>query len=79
MRVAVDVMGGDFGPELVVPASLAVLDDPEYPDLRLLLVGPEARINLLLKPDFIHRDRVTVVDAPDEITMHDAAATAVRR
>lgn len=79
MRVAVDVMGGDFGPDLVVPSSLAVLDDPDFLDLRLVLVGPEARITGLLSPNVPHRNRVTVVDAPDEVTMHDPPAMAVRR
>ena len=40
MRVAIDVMGGDHGPDVVVPASLAVLDDPDFHDLHLILVGP---------------------------------------
>ncbi len=80
MRVAIDVMGGDHGPDVVVPASLAVLDDPDFADLQLILVGPAARIEPLIGAlSEGNRSRVTVVDAPDEVTMHDAPATAVRR
>lgn len=80
MRVAVDAMGGDNGPALVVPGSLAVLSDPAYPNLTLILVGPEGLITPhLANLSTEHRARVSVVDAPDEITMDDAPAMAVRR
>lgn len=37
--IALDAMGGDHGPSVVLPAALAVLD--EYPELSLILVGDE--------------------------------------
>jgi glycerol-3-phosphate acyltransferase PlsX len=80
MRVAVDAMGGDFGPAVVVPSSLATLADADDPDLTLTFVGQQSRIDPLLAGlSEDRRRRVTVVDTPDEVTMSDAAAMAVRR
>jgi glycerol-3-phosphate acyltransferase PlsX len=79
MRVAVDTMGGDYGPALVVPSSLIPLTDPDFPDLRLTLVGQESKIEPLLKTLApAERERVTVLHAPDEITMDDSPSKAVR-
>ena len=46
IALAVDAMGGDFGPRVTVPAALAVLR--ETPSLRLTFVGDESLINPLL-------------------------------
>ena len=37
IRIAVDVMGGDFGPDITLPACRAFLD--AHPQAELLLVG----------------------------------------
>jgi glycerol-3-phosphate acyltransferase PlsX len=79
MRVAVDAMGGDFGPAVIVPSSLIALADPEYPDLSIVFVGQHDKIEpLLSRMAEDQRRRVHVVDAPDEVAMSDAAARAVR-
>jgi glycerol-3-phosphate acyltransferase PlsX len=80
MRVAVDAMGGDFGPAVVIPSSLAALDDPDYPDLTLNFVGQTSKIEpLLASLSGDRRGRVSIIDAPHEVTMDDAPATAARR
>ena len=40
VTIALDAMGGDHGPEVVVPAALEVLK--RHDDVRLILVGDEA-------------------------------------
>ena len=40
--IALDAMGGDFGPQVVVPAAISALNKHE--DLRLILVGDQAKI-----------------------------------
>jgi len=45
MRIAVDAMGGDNAPEVVIEGSL--LAAREYP-IEILLVGPQATVNELL-------------------------------
>ena len=37
IRIAVDAMGGDIGPAVTIPASLAFLDG--HPDAALIVVG----------------------------------------
>ncbi len=44
--VALDCMGGDFGPSVVVPAALRALET--HPELSLILVGLEDRIQAAL-------------------------------
>src|SRR5665213_2955237 len=42
VTVAIDAMGGDFGPSVTVPAALAFLD--ACPGARVILVGIEAEL-----------------------------------
>lgn len=79
MRVAVDAMGGDYGPGMVVPSSLIPLADPDLSDLTLTLVGQEGKIEPLLTTlSAADRARVSILHAPDEITMDDSPSKAVR-
>ena len=43
IRVAVDAMGGDHAPDVVVDGVLEALSAPED-DLEIVLVGPEATL-----------------------------------
>jgi glycerol-3-phosphate acyltransferase PlsX len=77
MRVAVDAMGGDFGPSLVVPASVKALDEEAS---RILFVGQQAEVTShldALSP--ADRSRCELVEAPDVVEMSDTAAASVRR
>jgi phosphate acyltransferase len=72
VRIAVDVMGGDHGASVTLPASRAFLN--RHPLAQLRLVGrPEA-----LEPA---RDwpRTTLVAASEVVTMDDAVEVALRR
>lgn len=78
IAVAVDAMGGDFGPRVTVPASLAVLR--ENNSLRLTLVGDESRISPFLagiSPG--ERARVQVLHTTEVVTMDDKVAVALRQ
>ena len=78
IAIAVDAMGGDFGPRVTVPASLAVLR--ENPSLRLTLVGDESQINPLLAGVMpAERARVSVVHTTEVVTMDDKVAVALRQ
>jgi glycerol-3-phosphate acyltransferase PlsX len=46
LTISIDAMGGDYGPEVTIPASLDCLKN--NPDLKLILVGDEAVIKQLL-------------------------------
>jgi len=78
IAIAVDAMGGDFGPRVTVPASLAVLR--ENPLLRLTLVGDESQISPFLSsltPS--ERERVSLVHTQEVVAMDDRVAVALRQ
>ncbi|UCE03815.1 MAG: phosphate acyltransferase PlsX [Candidatus Latescibacterota bacterium] len=76
MRLAVDAMGGDRGPRVVVPGTLRAL--AKLPaDTQIAFFGQEERILAACRGDL--PARVTIEHAPDEVSMHESPATAVRR
>ena len=75
VRVAVDAMGGDHGPEEVVPGALGYAR--EHPADHLILVGDEHRVASLLGST--PPANVRIVHAAEVVDMHEAAAAAVRR
>ena len=76
--IAVDAMGGDFGPAVTVPASLAFLDG--HADASLVLVG---QIEVLQKhPQFAQlqaNSRCQVIAASEVVSMDDSIEIALRR
>ena len=78
IRIAVDAMGGDFGPAITVPASLAFLDG--HADASLALVG---QLEALQKhPQFAQLQanaRCQVIAATEVVTMDDPIEIALRR
>jgi glycerol-3-phosphate acyltransferase PlsX len=75
LRIAVDAMGGDLGPGVVVRGALRALAALP-PAAELLLVGDATALGAHLTPPPAH---VRVVHAPDVVGMDEAPATAVRR
>jgi phosphate acyltransferase len=75
--IAIDAMGGDFGPHCVVPASIACL--AEFPSLHLVLVGQPSVIEPLIAayPD-VDRARLRVQSADEVIGMDEKPAQALR-
>ncbi|MCR3755309.1 MAG: putative phosphate acyltransferase [Sodalis sp. Psp] len=77
LTLALDVMGGDFGPAVTVPAALQAL--VSYPQLELLLIGNPAAINpLLVKTDSVLLERLTIVPTESVITGDVKLSQAVR-
>lgn len=77
LTLALDAMGGDFGPAVIVPAALQALTS--YPQLKLLLVGnPEAINSLLIKTDPTLLERLTVISAESVITSDVKPSQAIR-
>src|SRR5471030_101581 len=78
-RIAVDAMGGDLGPTEVVAAVKLALN--QYPHLNpVTLVGDEAILDPLLAHYGLHRShRLSVLHAPDVITMDDKPLFALKR
>lgn len=77
LTLALDAMGGDFGPSVTVPAALQAL--VSYPQLKLLLVGCPADINpLLVTTDSVLLERLTVITAESVITSDARPSQAIR-
>ncbi|MFO1324528.1 MAG: phosphate acyltransferase PlsX [Burkholderiales bacterium] len=78
VTVAVDAMGGDHGPAVTVPASLAFLE--ETPDARVILVGLESALApALARSRSAARDRATVKACSEVVAMDEPPAEALRR
>ncbi|CAE6913029.1 putative phosphate acyltransferase [Pseudomonas marincola] len=76
--IAIDAMGGDFGPRCIVPASLDCLE--EIPSLHLVLVGQASLIEeLIAQRPGVDRARLHVQHASEVIAMDDAPAQVLRR
>jgi glycerol-3-phosphate acyltransferase PlsX len=65
VRVAIDALGGDYGPRIAVEGAVAACGET---DVDVLLVGPKDIVSSELARLGGH-PRVTVIDAPDEIGM----------
>lgn len=78
MRIAVDVMGGDHGPGVVIDGvKIALENDAKITEL--FLVGKEDEIHAALKKAQCHDRRVRVVHASEVLTMEDKPVEALRK
>jgi glycerol-3-phosphate acyltransferase PlsX len=77
IRIAVDAMGGDHAPTVIVDGAVAAA---RHLDAGIALVGPAAELERAVAA---HRDAsklgITIVDAPDVIGMTEPPAVALRR
>jgi glycerol-3-phosphate acyltransferase PlsX len=77
MRIALDAMGGDHGPSVVVPAAASVLKRQE--DLELVLVGLEDELRPALETNGLaDHPRVSVRPASQVVASDDDVAQAMR-
>ncbi len=74
IRIAIDAMGGDFGPEPIIEGVVEALDQKRFFPI---LVGDREQITSFL-PEF-YLDKVEIVDASDVIAMSDQATQALKR
>jgi glycerol-3-phosphate acyltransferase PlsX len=76
ITIAVDAMGGDHGPAVTVPGSLAAIAHCD--DLNLILVGNREQIEAQLTKAGHGTDRITVRSASQTVTMDEDPARALR-
>jgi len=75
--IAVDAMGGDTAPGLVVDGALAAT---RHVDVGVALVGPSARIDAQIgRHHWVDRSRVRLVEAGSVIDMAESPSAALRR
>ncbi len=75
--IAVDAMGGDFGPRPIVDGALSAA---RHFDLGVTLVGPAEQLAPeIARHGDVSRERVRLVEATDVIHMSDVPSAALRR
>ncbi|HEV3393111.1 MAG TPA: phosphate acyltransferase PlsX [Chthoniobacterales bacterium] len=78
MKIALDAMGGDFGPSHLVPGAVMALR--EYAHIsKLFLVGDTPRIESELKKLNCNDGKIDIVHSTQVVDMSDKAWSAVRR
>src|SRR5579862_2498814 len=74
--IAIDAMGGDFGPPVTIPASLEIL--AKYPKVRLILVGDIASLQAQLRSHSYDAERLTLQHASQQVEMDEMPSHALR-
>jgi glycerol-3-phosphate acyltransferase PlsX len=68
MKIALDVMGGDFAPNSTIEGTALALEELS-PEDGIILVGPEDLINDKLREYNLNEARIEIVHAPEVIDM----------
>lgn len=84
ITIAVDAMGGDFGPEVAIP-GINLLHE-ENRDIRFLLFGDESRINpylskfpsLMKVTHIVHTDKMVRMDEKPSAALRASKGTSMR-
>ena len=74
IKIAIDAMGGDFGPEPIIEGVVQALDVEKFLPV---LVGNKEEILSFLPP--YYKNKVEIVEASDVISMSDQATNALKR
>ena len=78
MKIIIDAFGGDHAPSEIIKGTLQALQ--EFPELHVILTGDEQKINAeLQKETQAPMDRISIVHAPDVISMDEPPVNAVKR
>ena len=74
VKIAIDAMGGDFGPGPIVKGCVVALKKERFIPI---LVGKKSEILPLLPKSY--RAKISIIDTDDVISMGDHATDAVKR
>ena len=74
VKIAIDAMGGDYGPEPIIKGCIDALKLKQFIPI---LVGKKSEILPLLPKRY--RDKISIVETDDVISMSDSATDAVKR
>ncbi|MEF3697862.1 phosphate acyltransferase PlsX [Desulfolutivibrio sp.] len=75
-RIAVDAMGGDFGPHVVIPGALHAAKTKK---IDVVLVGDQPRIEAELDALGVKGQGVEIVHAPQTVEMEEKPSEALRK
>lgn len=75
--LSIDAMGGDFGPQVTVPASLTCLR--KNPHLKLIMVGDQTILNEMLSDALLEfKDRLSIQHASQIVEMDEPPQKALK-
>ena len=74
MKIAIDAMGGDFGPTPIIQGVVEALKEKDFTPY---LVGKEEEIKPLIPKEFL--DKVRFINSEDVIKMDESATEALKR
>ncbi|HEA47421.1 MAG TPA: phosphate acyltransferase PlsX [bacterium] len=77
MKIALDAMGGDRAPEIIVEGAIQALK--EYRDLEVILIGNEKRVKKELAKYSVKGLPLSIVHAPQVLEMDELPTTALRK
>ncbi|WP_428024171.1 phosphate acyltransferase PlsX [Arcobacter sp.] len=75
LKIAIDAMGGDFGPEPIIDGLIAALRINTA--FTAIAVGKKEELLKLIPPEYLRR--IEIHDCNDVISMHDHATDALKR
>ncbi|MDH3216133.1 MAG: phosphate acyltransferase PlsX [Candidatus Krumholzibacteria bacterium] len=78
MRIAVDAMGGDRGPELMARAAIGAVDS-DSSKLDIILVGDQEQVSAALRKSKRNHSSIEVVHASETVGMSEPPASAIRK
>ncbi len=77
LKIAIDAMGGDHGPQVVIPAAISALE--KHPDIELILVGDETTLQAALaQQNPADKARLSIQHASQIVAMDESPQTALR-
>ncbi len=76
LRIALDAMGGELGPEEMVAGAIQAVEDS---DLDVLLIGDENVLNRVLLPHSSVASRLHVLHASQTVSMDESPFEAIRK
>ena len=76
ITIAIDAMGGDFGPEPIIEGLTQALDEKRF---KAILVGNKDEILSYLPQYYLDDKTVEIINCKDVISMSDSATDALKR
>ena len=76
VTIAIDAMGGDFGPRITVPAVISALEN--LPDLHIQLFGSRAKLDPYLN-QVSANTRLEVIHTDEQVACGEKASSALRK
>lgn len=79
ITIAIDCMGGDFGPSVMIPAIKSVLLNPTYDSVDFQLFGQEVRLlKYLNQHNLVKEPRISVISSAIDVEMTDKPSIALK-